>query len=294
MASAPESDRPPLSRFERFVAIDWSGARGARHRGIAVASCASGRAAPVLVEPADGRFWSRQAVLDWLLARAGEPMLVGFDFSFAAPFIDRGAHLPGLPATASARDLWRLVDTACADEDLGATSFVEAHRGQHFWLGASDGAKASFLRYRVCETPGGQAKPSTVFDALGAAQVAKASWAGMRLLHRLAGRVAIWPFDPLPNAGAAVVEIYTAVAARAAGLRKGLSKLRTPEALAAALTRRLGSEVPPALARWDDHATDAVLAAAWLRASADRADLWRPSALTAAIAHTEGWTFGVA
>ena len=291
-AGARVAGVPEPGRFARFVAIDWSGARGSRHRGIAVASCAPGWAAPVLVEPADGRAWSRHGVLDWLLARAGEPMLVGFDFSFSAPFLDRGAHLPGLDATASARNLWRSVDAACDDQDLGATSFVAAHRGRFFWLGASDGAKASFLRYRACETPAGQAKPSTVFDALGAAQVAKASWAGMRLLHRLAGQVAVWPFDPLPDSGAVVVEIYTAVAARAAGLRKGISKLRSPEALAAALDR-LDSDMPAALARWDDHATDAVLAAAWLRANAGRADLWRPPGLTDTVARTEGWTFGV-
>ena len=288
MAIAPEP-----GRFARFVAIDWSGAKGRRHRGIAVAACPIGETAPELVEPPDKRPWSRQGVLDWLLARADEPMLVGFDFSFSAPFLDRGAHLPGLPPTDHARALWQLVDGACDDEDLGATSFVEAHRGHHFWLGAGDGPKASFLRYRRCETPNGQAKPSTVFDALGAAQVAKASWAGMRLLHRLTGRVAVWPFDPLPGSGAVVAEIYTAIAARAAGLRKGISKLRSPEALAAALGK-LDSDVPAALPRWDDHATDAVLAAAWLRASAGRAELWRPPALTPAVARTEGWTFGVA
>ncbi|MCW6529639.1 MULTISPECIES: hypothetical protein [Sphingomonas] len=283
---------PAPDRFTRFVAIDWSGAKGARHRGIAVAECGAGDAAPVLVEPA-GRIWSRSAVLDWLLARADAPLLVGFDFSFSAPFVARGAHLPGETDTADARALWHYVDTHSDDADLGAASFLAARRGRHFYLGAADGAKRDFLHWRVCETGADQStKPSTVYDAIGAAQVAKASFAGMRLLHRLNERIAIWPFDPVPATGATVVEIYTAIAARAAGLRKGISKLRTAEALDAALAA-LGARPHLPLARYDDHATDAILAAAWLRRSAGNADFWRPARMTPPIAQSEGWTFGV-
>ena len=90
-----------------------------------------------------------------------------------------------------------------------------------------------------------------------------------------------------------VVEIYTALAAREAGVRAGRSKLRDGEALDAALAG-LGSRQHTPLARYDDHATDAILTAAWLRHAAHRADLWQPSGLTPQIAQTEGWTFGVA
>ncbi|RHW17089.1 hypothetical protein D1610_12655 [Sphingomonas gilva] len=272
--------------------MDWSGAKGHRHRGIAVAACDLGEDAPRLVEPPGG-IWSRTAVLDWLLARRDEPLLVGFDFSFSAPYVARGAHLPGETETTDARALWAYVDAHSPDVDLGAASFLEARRGRHFYLGAADGAKRDFLHWRACEvSSGGGAKPSTVYDAIGAAQVAKASFAGMRLLHHLAGRIPVWPFDPPPDKGALVVEIYTAIAARAAGLRKGLSKLRTPEALDAALAA-LGSRPHAPLAGYDDHSTDAILAAAWLRAGARRPELWHPPGLTDEIARTEGWTFGV-
>ena len=283
---------PAPDRFTHFVAIDWSGAKGMRHRGIAVAECGAGDAAPTLVT-APGGIWSRTAVLDWLLARAYTPMLVGFDFSFSAPFVARGAHLPGETDAADARALWHYVDSHSDDADLGAASFLEARRGRHFYLGAADGAKRDFLHWRVCETGEDQStKPSTVYDAIGAAQVAKASFAGMRLLHRLRGKLAIWPFDPLPARGATVVEIYTAIAARAAGLRKGVSKLRTAEALDSALAA-LATRPHLPLARYDDHATDAILAAAWLRRTVDRTDLWHPARMTDAIAQSEGWTFGV-
>jgi hypothetical protein len=281
--------------FDRFAAIDWSGAKGRSHRGIALAICESGDAAPALVPPPD-RDWSREGIRDWILAQAAEPLLIGFDMSFCAPILDRGAYLPGESTATDARGFWAWIDAQSADEDLGAASFLEARRGRHFYLGAADGTKADFIHFRRCEqrfnaTGGG--KVTTVYDAIGAAQVAKASFAGMRLLHALDGQVAIWPFDPAPSSGAAVVEIYTAIAARAAGLPRGRSKLRDADALDTALAI-LGSRPHAPLARYDDHSTDAILTAAWLRANARRADLWHPTALTREIARTEGWTFGIA
>jgi hypothetical protein len=187
---------PPVAtpHFARFVAIDWSGAKGRRHKGIAIAVAEAGDRAPRLV-PSDGP-WSRTAVLEWLLRTAREaPTLFGFDFSCAPPIVERGAYFPGESAPPSdARSLWAYVDRLCEDEDLGAASFLEEHHRPHFYFGAADGVKADFLHHRVCEhafnaTGGGKA--STLYDAIGAAQVAKASYAGMRLLHRLAGQVPV-------------------------------------------------------------------------------------------------------
>lgn len=280
--------------FTRFAAIDWSGAKGMRHPGIALATCGLGDAAPVLVAPPRG-VWSRGEILAWLRDQATEPLLVGFDFSFAPPHIARGAYLPGEATPDTARAFWAYVDAHSNDPDLGAASFLERRRGTHFYLGAADGTKADFLHFRACEaqhTAAGFGKPSTVYDAIGAAQVAKASFAGMRLLHHLGPALPVWPIDPAPQSGACVVEIYTTIAARAAGLRKGLSKLRDAAALDTALAA-LGSRAHRPLARYTDHATDAILTAAWLRANAARPDLWRPRALTREIARTEGWTFGI-
>jgi len=219
-------------------------------------------------------------------------MLVGFDFSFSAPFLDRRAFLPGEDLAADAAALWAHVEAQADDADLGASDFVRDRRGRHFWLGIADGPKTDFLRWRTCEvSPAGGRKPSTVFDALGAAQVAKASWAGMRLLHALHGEVAIWPFDPVSEKGMTVVEIYTAIASRAAGTRAGRSKLRDAATLDAALAA-LGSRAHAPLDRYTDHATDAVLTAAWLRASIGDPTLWAPDRLTPLVSRTEGWTFG--
>ena len=98
-------------RFAAFVAIDWSGAKGKRHKGIAIAE-ARGDAAPRLIRP--GHIWSREEVLDWLLKRAArEPTLFGFDFSFAPPLIERGEYLPGEPdVPKTAREFWAYVDAS--------------------------------------------------------------------------------------------------------------------------------------------------------------------------------------
>jgi hypothetical protein len=280
-------------RFNRFAVIDWSGAKGNNHAGIALAVCEGGSSAPTLVPP-PMRHWSRAGIAEWVLAQ-NDDVLIGFDFSFAPPSIARGGFLPGDIAPSTAKAFWAYIEDICDDEDLGAASFIERHHRRHFYLGAADGTKADFMHHRICEAhyiAGGGGKPSTIYDAIGAAQVAKASFAGMRLLHRINTRFSVWPFDPVPERGPCIVEIYTSIAARAAGLRKGLSKIRTAEALDLALdTFRSKAHAP--LTNYNDHATDAILTAAWLRAYHNQNSFWTPLPLTEKIAITEGWTFGV-
>ena len=282
-----------MNQFASYVAIDWSGAKGKRHKGIAVAE-ARGEAAPRLVRA--GHVWSREEVLGWLLRRAAkEPTLFGFDFSFAPPIVARGEYLPGeadVPKTA--REFWAYVDSKCGDEDLGAASFLEVAHRRHFYFGIADGVKAGFMHFRQCDArlnaQGGR-KTASAYDAIGAAQVAKASFAGMRFLHHLDGKIAIWPMDPLPEHGSAVVEIYTRIYLRRAGLT-GV-KLRSRSELNRAL-KGLGS--PPARLRFEpnDHQTDALVTAAGMRQLATTEPrAFDPHGLTAEIARSEGWTFGV-
>lgn len=282
-----------VSDFARFCAVDWSGAKGRRHKGIAVALAGGRDEAPQLVRP--DHIWSRTEVLAWLVAAAAEtPTLFGFDFSFAPPIAARGAYLPnepGIPGEAKA--FWSYVDALCEDEDLGAASFLEHIHRRHFYFGAADGTKRDFLHHRICETTfnaSGGGKASTVYDAIGAAQVAKASFAGMRLLHHLDGRVPVWPFDSLPSRGSLIVEIYTRAFIRLAGLsgRKVRDAGQLNDALTALGSAPVHLERPPS-----DHETDALIAAAGLRAIASEPRYWQPEGLTPALARTEGWTFGV-
>jgi hypothetical protein len=283
-----------MSRFTRFAAIDWSGAKGSKHKGIAVALCDAGTAAPTLVTPPPG-IWSRSAIAEWIIAQARSPILIGMDFSFSAPWVARQAYLPGSGAPDTAKPFWGWINAQCDDEDLGAASLIEHHQRAHFYLGAADGTKADFLHWRACETTynaGGGGKASTVYDAIGAAQVAKASFAGMRMLNRVADHVPVWPFDMRAGDGAQLVEIYTTIAARATGVPKGRSKLRDGAALDIALTV-LGCARHVGLSDYNEHATDAILTAAWLRANAGCEALWQPPGLTPLVAQSEGWTFGV-
>jgi hypothetical protein len=279
--------------LDSFVAIDWSGAKGKRHKGIAIAE-AGAHGPPRLVRP--GHIWSRSEVRDWLLERAKtEPTLFGFDFSFAPPIAERGEYLlgePGVPTTA--REFWAYVDGLCSDEDLGAASFLEEAHRRHFYFGIADGVKADFVRFRQCDArlnaQGGR-KTASAYDAIGAAQVAKASFSGMRLLHELDGKVAIWPMDALADEGSAVVEIYTRIYLRMAGMPG--KKLRSRADLNLALNG-LGSA--PVRLRFEpnDHQTDALVTAAGMRALAQsERRAFAPDGLTPELARTEGWTFGI-
>jgi len=288
----------PTSGFIHFAAIDWSGAVGERLGGIAVAICAPGEAAPALVRR--GHVWSRPAVLQWVLEEMPEGTLVGLDIGASLPFADRGAFFPGWSdSPADARGLWALVERmSAADPNLAASSFVDhPEAARHF---RRHGGRCGDLfepgrgRLRVTEVHQQRQglNPYSNFNLIGAAQVGKSSLTGMRLLHRLDGKVPIWPFDPLPAQGSLVVEIYTSLAAVTAGLPKNRTKVRDPGTLDRALAA-LGSAPHAPLAAYNDHATDALMAAAWLRRVHAEPGVWTPPALTPALARTEGWTFGV-
>ncbi|MBC2670361.1 hypothetical protein ACFOON_14575 [Novosphingobium piscinae] len=285
-------------RFGHFVAIDWSGAAGERHRGIAVALAAPGTAAPVLVRP--GHRWSRPEVLDWLRRDLPADSLVGFDLGISLPFSDRGAFFPGWHGSpADARALWALIDRLCAGEPhLGVTAFVDDPALAPYFRrhGGREGALFGGGRGRFRVTERAQdamgCRPYSNFNLVGAAQVGKSSLSGMRLLHRLEGHLPVWPVDPLPPRGSVVVEIYTTLAALAAGRPPGRSKMRSHAELAAALAApAIASAAVPGAGPIDDHASDALLSAAWLRRAAGDRALWAPAGL-AEVATTEGWTFG--
>jgi hypothetical protein len=286
-----------VARFRHFVAIDWSGAVGPRQPGIAIALCGVGSDAPILIRA--GHIWSRQDVLDWLVNDLPNDTLVGMDLSPAFPFADAKAYFPGWSASpANARNLWTLVDHICTnDQHFTASSFVDHPEASRYFrrhggrTGDIFGIGSGRLRVVEERQRAHCLSPYSCFNLVGAAQVGKSSLTAMRVLHRLKGRIPIWPFDPLPAAGTVLVEIYTSLAAREAGLRAGLSKMRDGNTLDTALGN-LGSRPHAPLPRYTDHATDAILTAAWLRKVGHDPALWNPDGLDE-VAQTEGWTFGV-
>jgi len=291
-----------LRGFAHFLAIDWSGAAGERHRGIALGMCSLAGGAPEIVSR--DRPWSRPEVLGYLLEEIPQDTLIGLDLGISLPFADAGAFFPGWSESPEdAPSLWAFVDALCeGDPHLSSMSFVDhavasryfrrhgGREGERFHL---PGAADRRGRFRVTEQAQAAmgCKPYSNFNLVGAAQVGKSSLTGMRMLHRLRGRIPVWPIDPLPESGPVIVEIYTALAAVAAGRSASSAKITDRAALDEALAR-LGSPGLGGKGPVDDHTADALVSAAWLRANAGRAELWRPRGLTRQTAGTEGWTFG--
>jgi hypothetical protein len=292
-----------LSRFAQFLAVDWSGAKGPRQKGIAVALARAEGGAPALLAPPDPKGWARGEVLA-LLGGLEVPTLVGLDLGISLPHADAGAFFPGWDASPpDARALWRLIDALCADdphlESGGLLAHPEAARYFRHGAGATGdrfllpGAATREGRFRIAEHAqrAQGVRPVSNFNLVGAAQVGKSSLTGMRMLHRLGGRVPVWPVDPLPEEGSVITEIYTSMAARLGGVTGTATKLRSYEGLNDALDA-LGSPPVSGTGSIDDHASDALLTAAWLRRVHTTRDLWHPEALTPELARTEGWTFG--
>ena len=284
--------------FQAFVGIDWSGAKGKKHRGIQVAACAAGTAAPRLVRPKEGA-WSRSAVLNWLTETATTtPTLAGLDFSFSLPFVDEGAYFPGIAdSPGEAPDLWRLVDeVSVAEADLYAGTFVgTAPWAAYFFANGAKGARFA-RRHKAVERAcarQGLGHPESVFHLIGPKQVGRGSLAGMRFLAALRKRlpvVGVWPFDPPQDGRSCVVEVFPRTFLAVAG--HGPAKIRTAIDLDRALAR-FGAAPSGLTDGVDDNAADAIVAAAALRALSEDRALWRPAAMEDRVRRTEGWIFGV-
>lgn len=291
-----------MRKFSHFLAIDWSGARGERQKGIALSLAHGDGGPPVLVDP--GRGWSREDVLAVLREDLPDSTLVGMDLGISLPFADADAFFPGWSESpADAKSLWALIDEICAaDPHLEAGSFVshaeasryfrhsKEHVGDRFHLPDAPTREGRFRRAEQAQREQG-VRPVSNFNLVGAAQVGKSSLTGMRMLNRLRGRVSVWPIDPLPESGPVVVEMYTSIAARGGGVGMGKTKLRTYEDLNTALAQ-LGSPPVRGSGAIDDHSSDALVTAAWLRKVAHESAYWSPAGLTPDVARTEGWTFG--
>lgn len=291
-----------MSRFSHFLAIDWSGARGARQKGIALALADKGQGPPRLLDR--DKPWSREEVLAFLRDDLPPATLVGMDLGIALPFADCGAFFPGWAhSPPNAKALWALVDELCAEDPHLEAGGVLRHPVLQDYFRHGRGAEGARFhgpdaatregRFRVAEEAQRAmgCRPVSNFNLVGAAQVGKSTLTGMRLLNRLADALPVWPVDPLPSQGSVLVEIYTALASLDALPRHRGRKVRDHALLNEGLVS-FGS--PPVEGRGaiDDHSSDALLTAAWLRKVGEDAALWSPEGLSAQIARTEGWTFG--
>ncbi len=285
-----------MSQFDRFLAIDWSGAMGERQRGIQIAYLDRTQGSdPVLLRLPDSKNWGRVVVKNLIakLARADQRTLVGLDFSFAVPWPEDEGPLPDTNAQLSTiNDLWELVDNASGgephfyagpvvrsmDSPFAPYILCDRYRGNDF----------RFDRYRYCEqllSP----KPASIYHCMGAKQVGPGSFAGMRMFHALRGmndpRIAIWPFDPIDNANVVLCEAYPSLYFQMARVKRAADAETIRHTL-----DYFGAGGPPQMTIQDE--VDAVIAVAALRTLSFEPELFTEP-YKVLQSQKEGWIFGV-
>lgn len=290
-----------MKNFDRFIGIDWSGAKSpVRTRAIAVADCPQGNEAPVL-EP-DVR--SRTAVADYILSlsRNDERILIGIDCNFGySQIIGEQQFGPEYDY----RDLWQAVEDANTDRPNYFAGGYWAHplHRAHFWTEGKMKPGFAMPRRKTEEVCGacGYGWPESPFKMIGPKQVGKGGLAGMRLVHALkqaAGdAISIWPFEGVEAADHArvvIVEIYPRQFLHRAG--HGPTKIRDAGALNIALAAMKSRKMPGNLP-FSDHDADALISAAGLRFLCGSGKhigdtLAWPPMLDETMARREGWIFG--
>lgn len=287
--------------FDLFLGIDWSGAKGARNKGIQVAAAVLGEALPRLITNPyrPHGIWSRPDVLSYLIARVDEGcrVLAGFDFAFCYAFEDEGAYFPGLPdAPRSPEAVWALVELAGQDDpDLyGAALYKRADLPyRNYFIAPGWRGEKYRYRQRLAEQASASVTvPHPVFKCIGAANVGTGSLAGMRLLHRLRGLdtdIRIWPFDHEPGGSLTVVEIFPRLYYKLAG---GDPRAWGDRENLGNVCRYFGANAGEIPEIGTEDEADALISAAALRALVGNPVLWEQANRTGAA--KEGWIFGAA
>lgn len=301
-----------MTDFTHFVGIDWTGAKGKRHAGLAVAICETGDAAPKMVPPPSGKaHWGRREIANWLegeiLSGPYGRTLVGIDAAFGYPFDAVEGYLRGDIKAETGLQLWSDVARVCdGSEDYFGGIFADTH-ARHYRLQKYNKQTRQFdtledkdffeARLRVTEQiciEGKYGPCESVFNLIGASQVGKSALSTMNMLNRLTlnEEICIWPFDTPKDQRLVLVEIYAALFSKLGG---GKGKVRSLDVLNNCLAG-LGSKPYeghlPSGSKLDD-VTDAVITSAGLRQISVDPKYWHPPALSAMVRRTEGWIFGV-
>ena len=297
-----------MKSFDRFIGIDWSGATGEYQAGIQVAASDTDRKRLRLIRPPGGSHWSRQSVLDFITSATDQRTLIGFDFAFSLPW---NRNLESLPVCfgglQGARQLWAFIDDFCNDVPfLHASPIWQSQESPFrpfikFWSHASqyqgDLFNGGQLRRTEIAAQASGLRPKSVYRLTGH-QVGAGSFAGMRLLNRIARaqskNIAIWPFDEIETANVVIAEIYPAAFYRLTDHSRPTPRQVKSGAHAAIAVdvlkffdARYGERIPDSI-----DAIDALIsAAAMMRLSQSPALL--PSFDDPDISSNEGWIFGV-
>ena len=288
--------------FTQYIGIDWSGASGPNLRKLQVAACELGKSLPQLVQPSESKYWRRDDLINWIIKKAKRSrILVGIDFGFAYPYLDKGAYFPGHPESPKlASDLWRKVDSICQDEpDFYAGRFYKdraATFSPYLCYQSYTGVYFDNNRLRrteqACNLIG--TRPTCLFKCVGADQAGSGSAAGMRVLHFLTTNhsrtISVWPFYNISQGKSAMVEIYPRLFFTIAG--KDSQQWNKLDIVNAVL-QHFGSEplMQDVVIRSED-TVDAIVSAAALRHVSRHSDVWHPQNMDEITRQYEGWIFG--
>lgn len=286
------------SLFDRYVGIDWSGAKSPlKSYSVALASCnATDDGSPNAITSK----LSRTDVYEYILGLADSKQrgLVGIDCNFGYAQSVAQTHFGD---DINYRKLWSLVDNINdANPNFFAGKFWQHPKFQScFWTKGKqpEWFKLEALR-RLTEQraiDAGLGIPESPFKLIGAKQVGKGGLAGMRLVHQLkqqlGDKLAIWPFEQSNTDKAQIVvcEIYPRLFIKYANY--GNLKVRDLDTLNDVLNHLQSSSYFSNIPL-NDHLSDAIIASAGLRYFCEhRQALSKPIPDAASL--IEGWIFGV-
>lgn len=203
-----------MADFERYIGIDYSGARAADSslKGLRIYVAHSGaQAEEVAAPPGPAKYWTRRGIAYWLALRLKEdiPTLVGMDHSFSFPVRYFEVHRLPRQWPVFLEDFQRHWPT---DKENIYVDFV---RDGKVGMGAE---RTGSSRWRRLTDERTTAKSAFHFDVPGS--VAKSTHAGLPWLlyirRALGTRVHFWPFDGwrVPAGKSAMVEAYPALYSR--------------------------------------------------------------------------------
>jgi hypothetical protein len=275
------------TQFDRFIGIDWSGNKETWQKGLKVAIAEGGTAAPkIVIGPGPKGIWSRIEMAKWIcdVARSARA-LIGIDFAFGFPSFDKTVVLD-----------WAYVEVICASApNFYGGHFFRLAGAQHSrfvnspWLPRVDYSAHCLRATDIAAKQVRGARPQSIFNAVGPAQVGPSSISGMRMLKWIKQNhseiLSIWPFDEIDSKRSVIVEVFPRFFPLSRKLSPKLSQHETLNLALAAFDSESAYK-PPA----SEDEGDAILTAAALRSlSTDRTLFDLPTEHV----RREGWIFGV-
>ncbi|MBN8520716.1 MAG: hypothetical protein J0L77_02305 [Alphaproteobacteria bacterium] len=290
-----------MNNFDMYVGIDWSGAKSPiKSSSISVAYVDRGNFSPVILSHLN----SRHEIALWIQEKAQETkrILIGIDCNFGYA---REVGHKHFGQNYNYKDVWSEVDrTSHHLDNFYAEGFwTHSQYRDDFWITGTQ--REDFKIYRrqteiACQRIG-LGVPESPFKLIGAKQVGKGGLAGMRLANfltqQLGSTVCFWPFETSQanQAKIVVTEIYPRLFIRLASQK--MTKIRCVSDLNQILSY-FQTDPYDAPLEINDHQADALISAVGLRFLCGSKttipdSIAIPFGMTAEIAVTEGWIFGV-